>query len=154
MVIVCEFLGLLTRNKTTDKVRTALSAGHIRVVQSSLLGSILVNLLLVLGLSIVIGGMSYKEQVYNNTTTQLFISLMNLAVFSLIIPVSRATIPTLIFTDADRLHSTAHWRMKIRQTIRFLHSAGPSPSPCWWFIFCILCSNSNPIRTCFNPSIS
>ena len=65
-----------------------LSEGHVRVVQSSLIGSILVNLLLVLGLSIVIGGINHKEQVYDTTTTHLFVSLMNLTVFSLVIPVS------------------------------------------------------------------
>lgn len=68
--------------------RMTLSEGHVRVVQSSLIGSILVNLLLVLGLSIVIGGINYKEQVYDTTTTHLFVSLMNLTVFSLVIPVS------------------------------------------------------------------
>jgi calcium/proton exchanger cax len=65
-----------------------LSEGHVRVVQSSLIGSILVNLLLVLGLSIVIGGINHKEQVYDTTTTHLFVSLMSLTVFSLVIPVS------------------------------------------------------------------
>ena len=73
-----------------------LSEGHVRVVQSSLIGSILVNLLLVLGLSIVIGGINYKEQVYDTTTTHLFVSLMNLTVFCLVIPVSLGACSSLV----------------------------------------------------------
>jgi Ca2+:H+ antiporter len=79
--------------RETNERRTALTNDHIRIVQYSLLGSILVNLLLVLGSSIVIGGSRHKEQQYNNTTTQLFIGLMNLTVFSLILPVSQMSHP-------------------------------------------------------------
>lgn len=48
----------------------------------------LVNLLLVLGASIFVGGLRYQEQVYNSKATQLYIGLLNLTVFSLLIPVS------------------------------------------------------------------
>lgn len=60
----------------------------MRIVQASLLGSLLVNLLLVLGLSLVVAGLAYKEQSYDDTSAQLFIGQLNLTVFSFILPVS------------------------------------------------------------------
>ncbi|KAL9039344.1 MAG: hypothetical protein Q9214_004916, partial [Letrouitia sp. 1 TL-2023] len=64
----------------------ALTKGHIRIVQSSLIGSILANLLLILGMSFLIGGLRYPEQLYNSTVTRMSASLMGLAVLSLLIP--------------------------------------------------------------------
>ncbi|KAL8947310.1 MAG: hypothetical protein Q9222_006397 [Ikaeria aurantiellina] len=43
----------------------ALVKNEIRIVQASLLGSILANLLLILGMSFLIGGLQYQEQIYN-----------------------------------------------------------------------------------------
>lgn len=64
----------------------ALVKNQIRIVQASLVGSILANLLLILGMSFLIGGLRYQEQVYNSTVTQLSASLLCLAVLSLLIP--------------------------------------------------------------------
>ena len=52
----------------------ALSKGLTNVVKASITGSIIGNVLLVLGLSIVLGGTKYKEQRFNRTaaTTPLF----------------------------------------------------------------------------------
>jgi Ca2+:H+ antiporter len=47
-------------------VLTANGGGHqdeIRIVQASLLGSILANLLLILGMCFVLGGLRFREQV-------------------------------------------------------------------------------------------
>jgi calcium/proton exchanger cax len=52
-----------------------------------LIGSVVVNLLLVLGASISAGGFYYQEQVYDSKGIQLYIGLLNLTVFSLLIPV-------------------------------------------------------------------
>lgn len=41
----------------------ALRKGKVRIVQASLLGSMLVNLLLILGMSFFLGGLRYREQV-------------------------------------------------------------------------------------------
>lgn len=68
-------------------IRISLQNGHIRMVQSSLLGSILVNLLLGLGASLVINSFKRKDQPHNGGTDRLFISLMTLTVFSFITPV-------------------------------------------------------------------
>lgn len=61
---------------------------NIKVVQASLLGSILVNLLLVLGSAIIAGGLKSNDQTYNSDLTHAFIGLLNLTVSCLMIPVS------------------------------------------------------------------
>ncbi|KAL1920886.1 uncharacterized protein VTP21DRAFT_11521 [Calcarisporiella thermophila] len=64
----------------------ALQKGLISVVQASMLGSILSNLLLVLGLSFFAGGLFYKEQSFNETAAQTSASMMALALSSLMLP--------------------------------------------------------------------
>ncbi|EPZ31149.1 Calcium/proton exchanger CAX domain-containing protein [Rozella allomycis CSF55] len=64
----------------------ALKEGLIRVVQASLLGSILSNLLLVLGFCFVAGGLKHKEQRFNMTAAQTSSSLMTMSVMSLLVP--------------------------------------------------------------------
>ncbi|KAL0265216.1 hypothetical protein SLS55_001181 [Diplodia seriata] len=63
-----------------------LAKDEIRVVQASLLGSILANLLLILGMAFLLGGLRYQEQVYNSTVTQMSACLLSLAVMSLLLP--------------------------------------------------------------------
>jgi len=64
----------------------ALKEGEIRVVQASILGSIISNLLLVLGMCFVAGGYYHKKQEFNQTAAQTSSSLMALACIGLIIP--------------------------------------------------------------------
>lgn len=64
-----------------------LREGHLRLVLSSLLGSIFVNLLFILGLATIVGGYKYKDQKHNKKTTQVLIYFMNLGVLSLLVPV-------------------------------------------------------------------
>ncbi|MCJ1313097.1 hypothetical protein MMC25_006774 [Agyrium rufum] len=64
----------------------ALRAGEIRIVQSSMLGSILSNILLVLGCCFLAGGLKKKEQTFNSTVASTMSSLMAVASASLIIP--------------------------------------------------------------------
>ncbi|RKP25271.1 Sodium/calcium exchanger protein-domain-containing protein [Syncephalis pseudoplumigaleata] len=64
----------------------AVKDGMIRVVQASLLGSILSNLLLVLGLCFLLGGFRYSEQSFNLTAAQNYASLLALSCLSLLIP--------------------------------------------------------------------
>lgn len=63
-----------------------LASDQIEVVQASLLGSILANLLLILGMAFLLGGLKYQEQVYNNTVTQMSGVMLALAVMSLLLP--------------------------------------------------------------------
>ncbi|KAK4493946.1 hypothetical protein PRZ48_015132 [Zasmidium cellare] len=64
----------------------ALVKNEIRIVQASLLGSILANLLLILGMAFLFGGLRYREQVYNSTVTQMSACLLSLSVMSLLLP--------------------------------------------------------------------
>jgi len=66
----------------------ALVKDEIQIVQASLLGSILANLLLILGMAFLFGGLRFREQVYNSTVTQMSACLLSLSVMSLLLPVS------------------------------------------------------------------
>ncbi|PKY05697.1 calcium/proton exchanger [Aspergillus campestris IBT 28561] len=64
----------------------ALVKNEIRIVQASLLGSILANLLLILGMAFLLGGLRFREQIYNSTVTQMSACLLSLSVMSLLLP--------------------------------------------------------------------
>ena len=64
----------------------ALVKGEVDIVQESLIGSILSNLLLVMGMCFFFGGLNRVEQHFNVTVAQTASSLLALAVGSLIIP--------------------------------------------------------------------
>jgi Ca2+/H+ antiporter len=64
----------------------ALVKNEIRIVQASLLGSILANLLLILGMAFLLGGLRFQEQIYNSTVTQMSACMLSLAVTSLLLP--------------------------------------------------------------------
>ncbi|PSK36026.1 Vacuolar calcium ion transporter [Elsinoe australis] len=64
----------------------ALRDGEIRIVQASMLGSILSNILLVLGCCFVAGGYNRMEQTFNSTVASTMSSLMAVSSASLIIP--------------------------------------------------------------------
>jgi Ca2+:H+ antiporter len=66
----------------------ALAAKEVRVVQAAALGSILSNLLLILGMCFVTGGLRFREQLYNSTVSQMSACLLCLSVISLLLPVS------------------------------------------------------------------
>lgn len=65
---------------------TALLQGEVRIVQTSMLGSILSNLLLVLGCSFLAGGIYNHESEFQVTAAQTSASLMTLACITLVIP--------------------------------------------------------------------
>jgi Ca2+:H+ antiporter len=64
----------------------ALNAGLVEVVKASLTGSIIGNLLLVMGLSMFLGGLRFKEQTFQPIIARVNASLMNLAVVALLLP--------------------------------------------------------------------
>jgi len=74
----------------------ALQAGLVTVVQSALVGSILANSLLVLGLAFVLGGWKFGTQKFHSESPRAIVMLMVLAVSAL-------TVPTL----AHSLHTPA-----------------------------------------------
>ncbi len=64
----------------------AIRAGLVEVVKASITGSIIGNLLLVLGMSIFFGGLKFKKQKFNGTLVMASASTLLLAVIALIIP--------------------------------------------------------------------
>jgi Ca2+:H+ antiporter len=64
----------------------ALQAGLIDVVKASITGSIIGNLLLVLGSAIFFGGINRKEQKFNATAAQASGSTLLLAIIALVVP--------------------------------------------------------------------
>jgi len=64
----------------------ALKAGLIRVVQSSLIGSILSNLLLVLGMCFLAGGVYFENLTFNQTAAQTATGLLFIAVLGIMMP--------------------------------------------------------------------
>jgi Ca2+:H+ antiporter len=64
----------------------ALRAGLVDVVKASLTGSIIGNLLLVLGFAMLLGGIRYKEQEFQPDAARMNASAMNLAVIAILLP--------------------------------------------------------------------
>ncbi|EGG05435.1 uncharacterized protein MELLADRAFT_56421 [Melampsora larici-populina 98AG31] len=75
----------------------ALQQNQLRIVQTSMLGSILSNILLVLGCSFIGAGFKFKESRFQATAAQASASLMLLACIALVIPAAYYT------TTVDRL---------------------------------------------------
>ncbi len=64
----------------------ALNAGLIDVVKASIAGSIISNLLLVMGFSMLLGGLRYKEQTFQPIVARVNADSMNLAVIAILMP--------------------------------------------------------------------
>ncbi|KAG0345595.1 hypothetical protein BG004_003513 [Podila humilis] len=73
----------------------ALVKGEIEVVKASVLGSVLSNLLLVLGFCFVAGGVKFKAQTFNQTAAQTSASLLALSCLSLLIPAAFSATATV-----------------------------------------------------------
>ena len=64
----------------------ALKAGYADMVRASIIGAILANLLLALGMAFFLGGLRYRDQKYNPAATRIYSSMMLLAAASLAVP--------------------------------------------------------------------
>jgi Ca2+:H+ antiporter len=64
----------------------ALKAGLVDVVKASITGSIIGNILLVLGASFLAGGMRYRQQKFNATAAGLSATLLAIAAIGLLVP--------------------------------------------------------------------
>lgn len=64
----------------------ALNAGLVNVVKASITGSIISNLLLVMGFSMLLGGLRFKEQSFQPIVARVNASAMNLAVIAILVP--------------------------------------------------------------------
>lgn len=116
----------------------ALNAGLIDVVKASLTGSIISNLLLVMGLSMFLGGLRYKEQEFQSVVARVNASSMNLAVIALLLPtavdytsdgIDEATIQTLSVAVAIVLILVYGLSLLFSmQTHNYLYDAGVAES--------------------------
>lgn len=64
----------------------ALNAGLINVVKATITGSIISNLLLVMGFAMFLGGLRYKQQEFQPIVARVNASSMNLAVIAMLLP--------------------------------------------------------------------
>jgi len=64
----------------------ALKAGLLDMVRASLIGAILANMLLALGVAFLLGGLRYRVQDYNAAAARVYSSMMLIAVVSLAVP--------------------------------------------------------------------
>jgi Ca2+:H+ antiporter len=64
----------------------ALSNGLIEIVKASITGSIIGNILLILGMSFFVGGVRHRKQTFSRTAAGLQVTMMALAVIGLVMP--------------------------------------------------------------------
>ena len=97
----------------------ALSKGLTSVVKASITGSIIGNVLLVLGLSALLGGAKYREQHFNRTAARTSAISLSLAAIALVIPTVFHAAPR---AEPDRLEPSDRATTLVRHRHRsFLH---------------------------------
>lgn len=95
----------------------ALQAGLFNVVKASLAGSILGNILLVLGLSMFVGGLKNGEQKFDRVHINNQTSLMFLAIIALIVPA--------VFFQAEKQHHALEgFSLAVAAILLLLYLAG------------------------------
>ncbi|KIM39774.1 hypothetical protein M413DRAFT_446688 [Hebeloma cylindrosporum] len=83
----------------------ALVKCELRVVQASLVGSVLSNLLLVLGMCFFAGGLKYSEQGFGLSATQLNTTLLTISVIAVLLPAAfHFSVADQPLTDAQEAH--------------------------------------------------
>ena len=79
----------------------AISAGLLNLVKASIIGSIIGNILLVFGLSLIVGGLKHKEQFFNKENTGYQSSMLFLAIIGLAVPTILAATTTKVGHQGD-----------------------------------------------------
>jgi Ca2+:H+ antiporter len=84
----------------------ALRAGYLSMVRASLIGAIIANLLLALGLSFLLGGLRFGDQKFNVVATRTYSTMMFVAAVSMAVPsaFSRVFAPTEIMRQEQLLN--------------------------------------------------
>ncbi|KAJ3961253.1 hypothetical protein N0V92_002050, partial [Colletotrichum tropicale] len=90
------FLNISLGNLVELILFVALKHNQIHVVQASILGSMLVNLLPILGTALCVNGLWHEDPVLNTTETQLLSCLLFVSVFVFLIPPSKSIMERLI----------------------------------------------------------
>src|SRR3989475_7838869 len=88
----------------------ALVGGHVDLVKASITGSIVGNLLLVLGLSFFVGGLGRKTQKFHRTAATNTAAMLFLAVVALVMPADLAISPCgTLRAPLERLDLVGAW---------------------------------------------
>ncbi|HSD47750.1 MAG TPA: calcium/proton exchanger [Pyrinomonadaceae bacterium] len=84
----------------------ALKAGYIEMVRASLVGAILANLMLALGVAFLLGGLRFHEQRFNPTAARAYSTMMFLAAVSMTVPsaFSRVIAPNEVIRQEQLLN--------------------------------------------------
>lgn len=97
----------------------ALQRGLVGVVQASITGSILGNILLVLGVSVLMGGIKFKKQTFNQTVAGTNAAMLTLAVVALLVPAAFVfTSPASVAVQG--VENLSHWVALVLLVIYFL----------------------------------
>jgi Ca2+:H+ antiporter len=107
----------------------ALSKGLIGVVKASITGSIVGNILLVLGASILAGGMRFPRQTFNQTAARISATSLSLAAVGLIIP-------TIFHLAADR--QPGGWSAQAEQNLSMAIAAVLFITYILWLVFMLI----------------
>lgn len=78
----------------------ALKAGLLDIVKASITGTIISNLLLVMGLSMFLGGLRYREQEFQPVVARVNGSTMTLAVISIVLPATVISTSQVVSSSA------------------------------------------------------
>jgi Ca2+:H+ antiporter len=122
----------------------ALKAGLVGLVKASITGSILGNLLLILGLSLVAGGIHRSELRFNRTSAGMSAGMLSLAVVALVLPAlfhalhpeSAARLSELRMSEAVALILLLTYGLSLLFTLRthrrlFWSEGHPMEGPIW-----------------------
>lgn len=93
--VSAPFIDPIKSLNCTDVRSIALKHNQIQVVQASILGSMLVNLLPILGTALCVCGVAGQEPILDTPETQLLSCLLFVSVFVLLIPVSKRHLPSI-----------------------------------------------------------
>lgn len=107
----------------------ALSHGLIGVVKASITGSIIGNILLVLGASILAGGLRFPRQTFNQTAARISATSLSLAAIGLIIP-------TIFHLAADR--QPGGWSPQAEQNLSMAIAAVLFVTYILWLVFMLI----------------
>ncbi len=81
----------------------AIQAGLLDMVKASIIGSIVLNILLLIGLSMIFGGIRFKEQTFNRDSVGVSSSMLLIAVAGLVLPTIYTVItgkPAVVMSQA------------------------------------------------------
>ncbi|KAF8199545.1 Sodium/calcium exchanger protein-domain-containing protein [Pholiota molesta] len=104
---------------------SALRKCELQVVQSTLIGSMLSKLLLVLGLCFFAGGMRFSEQGFDATATQVHSSLLSLSVGALLLPAAyHFTLGNAVLDNSDsQTQAILHMSHAVSIVLLFIYLA-------------------------------